>query len=72
VAAVATGRCHLAAATDDGELYSFGCGALGNQGGDAAPRRVAVDGGGRVLGVAAGEYFTLAAGADTRPLLSST
>ena len=32
VDAVATGRCHVAAATDDGELYSFGCGALGNQG----------------------------------------
>ena len=33
-------------------------------GGDAAPRRVAVDGGGRVVGVAAGEYFTLAATGD--------
>ena len=29
VTAVATGRCHVAAATEDGEMYAFGCGALG-------------------------------------------
>ena len=62
VTAVATGRCHVAVATEEGEMYSFGCGELGSPG-DGSPRRVTVPGG-RVVSVAAGEYFTLAATED--------
>lgn len=67
VTAVAAGRCHVAAATADGQLYAFGCGALGSPTGE--PRHVS-DGpaadGAEVTGVAAGEYFTLASTRDGR------
>ena len=63
VSAVSLGRCHAAAATTTGEMFAFGCGALG--GGDARgfPARVP-DAPSDVYDVACGEYFTLASTAD--------
>ena len=65
VAAMDAGRCHGAVATDDGSVYAFGCGALGGEGPHGGPRLVK-DAPERAVDVAAGEYFTLAAGEDGR------
>ena len=65
VIAAATGRCHVAAITDDGALHTFGCAALGHSGGGKEPEevpRVASAGGAKAVG--AGEYFTLVATKD--------
>lgn len=62
VVAAAAGRCHVIAALEDGEVYTFGCKALGRRGSGSEPQRVlgALEGA-RVTAVGAGEYFTLAA-----------
>ena len=80
VVSVAAGRCHAAAATEDGDAFFFGCGGDRGVGGtrgsstdaDAAagaPRRLThpaslPTSSTKIASVAAGEYFTLAATAD--------
>ena len=63
VSAVSLGRCHAAAATTNGEMFAFGCGALGGKDPRGFPVRVP-DAPSDVYDVACGEYFTLASTAD--------
>ena len=63
VTAVSLGRCHAAAATTNGEMFAFGCGALGGGDPRGFPVRVP-DAPSDVYDVACGEYFTLASTAD--------
>ena len=63
VAAMDAGRCHGVVAAEDGDVYAFGCGALGGEGRHGEPRLVK-DAPERAVDVAAGEYFTLALGED--------
>jgi regulator of chromosome condensation len=80
VVSVAAGRCHAAAATEDGDAFFFGCGGdrgIGGTNGSStdadaaagAPRRLThpaslPTSSTKITSVAAGEYFTLAATAD--------
>ena len=81
VVSIAAGRCHVLAATDAGDLWSWGCNGaaqlgrgVGGGSGSKLPGRVARIRG-RVASVAAGEYFSLAsiaASSSTSPLVESS